>query len=88
MSSFPRFLGHMREKLAGLDDYLALAECLHQQKHLDRKTTESAYWHSGYRQAIHDFLGVLDEVSRSSTVPAETPDVRLISALTAPAMRT
>ena len=88
MSSSPQVLGHMREKLAALDSYLAMTECLHQQKHLDRVTTECAYWHSGYRQALHDLLGHFDDVNQSKPTSTETLEVKSELALSSAAVRT
>lgn len=50
---------HLR--LAGLGAQLdgEWATKLSEQRHLDRDTTESAYWHAGYYQALADVLNLM-----------------------------
>jgi len=53
-------LDALRARMAGLADHLNgdWAEKLSEHLHLDRDTTECAYWHSGYHQALNDLLQV------------------------------
>jgi hypothetical protein len=60
-------LQKMRARMAGIGERLEgpWAAKLNEQRHLDRDTTESAYWHSGYHQALADMLQLM---SRSQTI--------------------
>jgi hypothetical protein len=51
----------LRMRLAGIGAQLNAdwAEKLRAQLHLDRDTTECAYWHSGYHQALADVISLM-----------------------------
>jgi hypothetical protein len=51
-------LQNLRARMSGIGERLdgAWAEKLREHLHLDRSTTECAYWHSGYHQALADVL--------------------------------
>jgi hypothetical protein len=57
----------LRARMAGIGERLdgAWAEKLREHLHLDRSTTECAYWHSGYHQALVDALELISK-SRST----------------------
>ena len=54
-------LQKLRTRMAGISERLEghWAAKLNEQRHLDRDTTESAYWHSGYHQALADVLQLM-----------------------------
>jgi hypothetical protein len=54
-------LQKLRARMAGISERLdgPWAAKLNEQRHLDRDTTESAYWHSGYHQALTDVLQLM-----------------------------
>jgi hypothetical protein len=61
----------LRLRLAGLGAQIdsEWAAKLSDQRHLDRDTSESAYWHSGYYQALSDvleFMAPSDSISDTS----------------------
>lgn len=51
----------LRARLSGLSAHLEgpWAKALEPQRHLDQETAESAYWHSGYHQALNDILQMM-----------------------------
>jgi hypothetical protein len=51
----------LRMRMAGIGERLdgPWAEKLRQHLHLDRGTSECAYWHSGYHQALTDVLHLM-----------------------------
>jgi hypothetical protein len=51
----------LRLRLAGLGAQLdgEWSAILDEQRHLDRDTTESAYWHAGYYQALADVIELI-----------------------------
>jgi hypothetical protein len=53
----------LRARMAGIGAQLDgdWSEKLDAQLHLDRETSESAYWHAGYHQALADVLGLLSK---------------------------
>jgi hypothetical protein len=58
----PGTIAVLRSRNAQLQSWIeatAAAEVL-AQRHLDRSTPESAYWHLGYQQAMQDLLGLID----------------------------
>lgn len=54
-------LGTLHSRMAGIGSRLGgdWANKLQQQLHLDLGTTECAYWHSGYYQALADVLDLM-----------------------------
>ncbi len=61
----------LRMRMAGIGAQLDAdwSEKLQAQLHLDRGTTECAYWHSGYHQALADVLNLMSlRHSTSDTV--------------------
>lgn len=50
----------LRARMTGLGACLdgAWADKLSAHRHLDRETSECAYWHSGYHQAMNDLLHI------------------------------
>jgi hypothetical protein len=53
----------LRARMTGIGERLdgAWAEKLREHLHLDRNTTECAYWHSGYHQALADALELISK---------------------------
>ncbi len=53
----------LRARMTGIGERLdgAWAEKLREHLHLDRSTTECAYWHSGYHQALADALELISK---------------------------
>ena len=51
----------LRLRLAGLGAQLdgEWSTILDEQRHLDRGTTECAYWHAGYYQALADVIALI-----------------------------
>jgi hypothetical protein len=68
----------LRARMSGIGSRLdgAWAEKLHDQLHLDRNTTECAYWHSGYYQALADVLDLM-ATARASADTSDRPSPRL-----------
>jgi hypothetical protein len=64
MDDYCSDLQNLRARMSGIGERLdgAWAEKLREHLHLDRSTTECAYWHSGYHQALAD---VLHHISRA-----------------------
>lgn len=62
-------LSDISARMAGIGLWLEQEAGAHlsEQRHLDRQTSESAYWHSGYHQALADVLRLL-------TAPGERSD--------------
>lgn len=53
----------IKHRLTSMGEWLAsagVAPILGDQAHLDRSTPASAYWHSGYHQAMGDVLRLLE----------------------------
>lgn len=63
----------LRMRMAGIGAQLDAdwAEKVKTQLHLDRDTTECAYWHSGYHQALADVLHLMT-LRRSISDTADT----------------
>jgi hypothetical protein len=53
----------LRARMAGIGERLdgAWAEKLRDHLHLDHDSSESAYWHSGYHQALEDVLRLMSK---------------------------
>lgn len=53
----------LRARMSGIGERLEgpWAEKLREHLHLDRGTTECAYWHSGYHQALADILNMMSK---------------------------
>lgn len=52
----------LRARMAGLGERLdsIWSDQLREHLHLDRETRECAYWHSGYHQALADFISLIE----------------------------
>jgi hypothetical protein len=59
----------LRLRLAGISARLDgdWAAKLDAQSHLDHETTECAYWHAGYYQALADILNLVSEPRRTTS---------------------
>ncbi len=70
-------LNVLRLRLAGLGAQLdgRWADKLDAQLHLDHNTSESAYWHAGYYQALTDFLAIVSQ--RATFDSADKSNLRL-----------
>lgn len=70
-------LNVLRLRLAGLGAELdgRWAEKLDAQLHLDHDTSESAYWHAGYHQALADVLSLIAQ--RATFDSADKSNLRL-----------
>jgi hypothetical protein len=72
----------LRLRMAGIGAQLdgRWSKTLDEQRHLDIDTNESAYWHSGYHQALSDVInmmskqGTTDDTSDTSN-PFQTADL-------------
>ena len=60
----------LRARMSGIGDQLdgTWAEKLREHLHLDRSTTECAYWHSGYHQALADILHLIANTKPTSDI--------------------
>jgi hypothetical protein len=58
----------LRARMNGIGKRLdgAWADKLREHLHLDRTTTECAYWHSGYHQALADVLDLIADAGASA----------------------
>ncbi|MGI9486261.1 MAG: hypothetical protein ACR2RF_10370 [Geminicoccaceae bacterium] len=56
-------MSELRDKLIerrdGIGSFLADAQCLTDQRHLDAGTSERDYWHYGYAIALQDIIDLL-----------------------------
>ena len=46
--------------------------------HLDRSTTECAYWHSGYHQALADVLQIIAKTQPTADISGKS-NLRLVA---------
>jgi hypothetical protein len=60
----------LRARMAGIGERLdgAWAEKLRDHLHLDHDSDESAYWHSGYHQALADVLRLITKASVTADI--------------------
>jgi hypothetical protein len=70
----------LRARMSGigarLDDVWAAK--LHEQRHLDRNTTECAYWHSGYHQALADVLSLISNTGSNADTSDRSSPLRTV----------
>ena len=70
----------LRGRMSGLGEQLdgAWAEKLSEHLHLDRSTTECAYWHSGYHQALADVLQIIAKTQPTAGISGKS-NLRLVA---------